>query len=1002
MEQIITQKTGKKLGILLFSLILLLCLLIISNMANPVMDFVDQGLENAIREKLGKEFGPIYKNDVVMITSLDAAGYGIRSLEGIHELSRLTSLDLSDNWVEDLSPLADLDMLSELHLRNNGITDLESIHFDQITHLPIRTLNLRHNVTHTGERLSEIGLLDGMMQLESLDLRDNHISDLTSLTFIPNLQILDLRENHISDLEPLRKIQTLSELNLRENNIRNIEPVSSLKGLAYLNIHSNPIESGLETLANLENLQTLIMRNVYIGENDRFLTELTNLRRLNIRSTSISDLSVIAKLMQAGALQDDQSSGIYATVDILENDPPRDHPDPYHMLRPYWDNIAYRYPINLPYYPSSVAPPVFSHASNFYSEEFYLALSTDEPEFQIFFTLDGSEPVITHTLMPLNTTQLYNRPILVKSRANDPNVLSNIQTRHRESKPYFPPSPVFKGTVVRAIVVDKNGNKSNIVTHSYFIDQEMDARYTFPVISIATDAHRLFDDDIGIYVPGDRFENIYPNRNHDPGNYTERGLKWERPIYFQMFSPTGELLLEQNAGLRIHGSGSRWYAQKSLRLYTGDSYDECGLFQHDFFPALNNRVGDGIVDTFETLILRNSGQDWYWPIPTMFKDAMTQSLLEHTTLDIQGYQPIILFLNGEYWGIHNIRTRYDEYYFKSYYGLSANQVTVLEENSSLKFGDGAGLRHYLNLLSAIDPDFHSNDFQTVNTLADPDQYAQIAKWMDIDNFIDYYVSQIYFNNSDWPGKNVLYWRKMVDEGAVESDPAYGHDGKWRWMIIDTDFGFRDPERNALFEATRDDGTQWYNQPWSTFLARSLLQNQDFRIAFINRFADHLNTTFREDVVLDKVNTFTDLYQPEIEEQIHRWGNLNGSEKAWLENVEIMREFALIRPGYQRQHLLEMFFLPGTAELTVRVNSSHGYLQVNSLVIKDGQVGVKEANNWTGIYFQDVPVQLTAIPFEGYQFLRWETQDGTTLGTETPTISLRLSGDIQITAVFIEN
>lgn len=1002
MERIIQLKLDKKLGVMLACLILLISLLLVVNQANPSVHFVDEGLENAIRVKLGNHDLPIYQNDLMTITELNAAGFGIRRLEGIESLKRLTFLDLSQNQVTDLSPLAELWMLTELDLGQNGLSDLEQVNFDRIIHLPIRVLSLRHNEDHVGYRLSDLDLLTDLHHLEDLDLRNNQITDLSPLASLPRLHTLDLRGNSISNLDPLRNLSNLTHLNLRENAIVDLKPITGLNQLIYLNIHTNPIRHGLEGLANLHRLQTLIMRNVYIGENHHFIAELTNLQRLNIRNTAIADLSMIVDLMRMGALQDDAYSSNYATVDILENRPSGNLADPYHELRLYWDNIHYRYPITLPYHPSSVKPPEFSQPSGFYSQGFYLSLSTLEPGGRIFYTTDGSEPVLTHRLQPINTTWEYSQPIEIKNRANEPDLLTDIKTAHPDRYIYFPPRPVFKGTVVRAVVVDQNGERSNRVTHTFFVDENIHERYTFPVISIATDAHRLFDDDIGIYVPGDLFENIFPNPNHDPANYSQRGLKWERPISFQMFSPQGELLLSQNAGLRIHGSGSRSYAQKSLRLYARACYDEQVLFNYDFFPTLSFRLSDRRVDTFETLILRNSGQDWYGIQSTMFKDAFLQSLLEHTHLDIQGYHPSIVFINGEYWGIHNIRTRYDQYYLSNYYGLSNDQVTVLENNRQFKFGDPDGVHHYNQILTLIDPDFIENGYQTVSTLQDPEKFAMVAEWMDIDNFLDYYVSKIYFDNTDWPGNNVLFWRKNVSSQDTELNTAHGHDGKWRWMVTDTDFGFLQPEHNTLFEATRDDGNEWFNAPWATFLVRSLLENQDFRMSFINRFADHLNTSFREEVVVDRLDDFIDRYQPEVEEQIHRWGNLGGSFDAWLENVEIFRNYAVQRPSFQREHIIEKFELPGTAGLTIMVDPSQGYFQINSLEIKDGNVGVEDAGYWTGIYFQDIPVEITVTPFEGYQFLGWEIQDGLALDVETHTIQINLTQDTSITALFGEN
>lgn len=243
MEQKVTWKSPGKIAFFLASLLLLGGLLVLANLVDPIVHFSDPNLEKAIREKIDQPTVPLTRLDLLAITELDAVGLGIKHLDGIEVLRRLAVLNLDDNAVQNLSPLANLSMLAELSLQNNQISDLESINFGQIKRLPIRSLNLR--------------------------------------------------DNSIENIEPLSDFYSLQELNLRGNRIKNLEPLAGLTGLVSLNIHSNPVETGLDGLSNLQNLQTLIMRNVVIGQDFHFLASLTKLKRLNIRNSAIADLSVI-------------------------------------------------------------------------------------------------------------------------------------------------------------------------------------------------------------------------------------------------------------------------------------------------------------------------------------------------------------------------------------------------------------------------------------------------------------------------------------------------------------------------------------------------------------------------------------------------------------------------------------------------------------------------------------------------------------------------------------
>ena len=142
-ENVLSKK--KKL-VFIISLLFLVGFLPIAGLANPIIHIEDPGLEEAVREKLDRPRGPVYQTDLTTITELDASGRGITSLKGLEHFTKLVDLNLEDNKVADLTPLSKLGMLKNLNLRNNGIISLESINFQSITHLPLRKINLSHNV----------------------------------------------------------------------------------------------------------------------------------------------------------------------------------------------------------------------------------------------------------------------------------------------------------------------------------------------------------------------------------------------------------------------------------------------------------------------------------------------------------------------------------------------------------------------------------------------------------------------------------------------------------------------------------------------------------------------------------------------------------------------------------------------------------------------------------------------------------------------------------------
>jgi len=828
-----------------------------------------------------------------------------------------------------------------------------------------------------------------LLTLIELDLSGRGIRELEGIEGIRNLRVLDLSDNQIENLTPLQGLKKLQKLNLRENRVRDITALAEMKQLTYLNLHSNEDIQDLTPLKNLTMLNSLILRNVPIGDQVSILTNLNRLTYLNIRHTSIRNIEVLVEMMSHGVLQDDVSAGKRVTVNILENEIGEGKGDPFLGLRGYWEKVSYRYPYYLPNYASEVAGPKFSHESGFYEEGFALVLTTPEAGGKIFYSTDGSEPAIDEKRMAMGSTREYTGPITVNDKSAGRNRLSQIETSRIDD--YKPPENMFKAMVVRAVVVGEDQRRSGVVTHTYFVEEGVKERFSLPVLSLTVAPVTLFDDRYGIYVPGELYQNDHPsNQLHNTANYTQRGLKWERPAFVELFDPSGEVVFAQEIGIRIHGRASRGYPQKSLRLYAREEYSGESTLQFDFFPGLNERLNRLEVDKFETLILRTGGAGDMED--TMIADIIGQSLLENLQLDIQGNYPVIVFLNGEYWGIHNLRSRYDAGYFQNYYHIPPGDVVVLVgSESELYLGDPGDENLYTDMLRLIDEHYDTNGFRTVSTLADAQAYAAMSELMDMENYIDYNISQIYPNKVDWLGNNIWYWRKKVDCALPESGEMYGHDGKWRWMVIDMDSGFKDRYFNSMENVTAE-GSQ------GTYLFRSLLQNEEFRRSFINRLADLLNTNFKTEVVLATIDEVQRVYEPEMEEHILRWGMPGGSLAGWRANVEEIREFARARPEELRQQIADYFDLAGSAELRIRTDPGKGYVRVNRLEIREGMVGIEDPSNWAGVYFQGVPFTITAVPAEGYRFSHWEGLKGGDSTAQSQEITL--TGDLALTAVFV--
>ncbi len=521
--------------------------------------------------------------------------------------------------------------------------------------------------------------------------------------------------------------------------------------------------------------------------------------------------------------------------------------------------------------PSTVPAPEFSVPAGFYNEAFSLELMA-EKGLSIYYTLDGSKPVAggVHTMS-------YTEPIAIE-------LCEGVKGMD-----------LLSATVVRAVSVTADGEYSDIQTHTYFVAKKMSEWYQVPVVSLVAEPAAFYDEETGIIA-----------------NPEEKGREWERPAHLEYFTPEGERKISMNVGLRINGAYSRRFDMKSFRVYARAEYDTQKNIKYDFFsggliPAVEKNGEQKNIEKFKRILLRAGGNESDAWETTFFRDILAQSAMVGTSVDLQSYQPAVAYVNGEFYGVLNIRERMDDRYLASHYNCSENDVAIYGFHYN-KDEDGnviipAAGKDVFTVEMEEGPEEEvaffeeAYDFVTQNDMSDPVQYEKAQSYFDIENFIDYLCLEMYSGNTDWPHNNCEAWRY-----TGEPSEEYGLDGKIRWLLFDVDFAFglygHSVEELTIASMVAD---QRHEQPYRdvlTCLFRAFLKNDGFKEQFRSRFTELLGDNLSAVTLLEKIKVLEKIYEPLVTEKYLKYGKKQG----FRANVDIVRDYVAKRAGVMKRSL----------------------------------------------------------------------------------------------------
>lgn len=490
---------------------------------------------------------------------------------------------------------------------------------------------------------------------------------------------------------------------------------------------------------------------------------------------------------------------------------------------------------------------VFSHETGFYDEPFMLSLET-VPDNTIYYTTDSSIPNIS--------SFKYTEPIRIGDASNSSNVYScndDISVYLRDdlidlglvnkNNYCVPKKNVDKGTVIRAISVDKQGNISEIFTEVYFVGFQRKTEYeNVNTISVVANPEDLFGYENGILVNGKYFNEYFLENGllSDmtvftwPTNSRQRGKEWRRTADISFFIDQKNSL-SGKFEISVRGGASRGLPNKGLNIYTDTS-----------------------------LITLSPGN--------VVQDYVASTLAKDMNLTVLDKELFILFINGEYWGNYWLSEGVDENYFENRYNVYRKDIVYIK-TKGIEIGKNDDYDSYQEMVQEIcrlDMKIDEN-------------YDYFCSLVDIDSCLDYYATEIYLTNYDWPWNNYGIWRSKN-----KTDVQGYNDGKWRWVLYDVDqtMDYQYADKDWVQRTINGDE-----------LFASIMENENFSQRLQEKLIFLANEVFAPELVENLINEYEEDMADTYMLHENRFSEGNVSRKDFYKKCEDIKSFFKIRQNY---------------------------------------------------------------------------------------------------------
>jgi hypothetical protein len=476
---------------------------------------------------------------------------------------------------------------------------------------------------------------------------------------------------------------------------------------------------------------------------------------------------------------------------------------------------------------------------------------------------------------------------------------------------------ITTSTALRARAYAPGFIPSKISAASYLIG----VSHHTPILSVIVDNDHLYGS-----------SGIFEHWQHD----------WEKFAQMSFFDSTAlhQIVFEKDVAMQIDGGGggSRYPPKHSFRLEMGKS----ALGETDVsYPVLSNRPER---TEYNRLYFRNGSNYW---IKLPYKDGCLVELMANNTKSYySAMRPVSVYLNGEYFGLYEMREKLDQQYYEIYDNQQDQEIDLLSvsiwNNSVLKAIEG----------SHEDFLIHVSQIENLSP-SSPTFLDEMGSLFDLENLTDYIIGQSWISNSDWPQNNIKIHRSQATNN------------RWRFSTVDLELslnpeGLTNCQSNGLHRAlTYHPNT--YLTPW-----RRCMQNTDYFNSFVSRFADLMNTNYRIERLLEVEERYYQEWRLEMPNEYARWigeAHVEGWMAGFFDRHMELQDDLICKSEVMFDQVENTLHLDGQLHLTLQTIPAYaGVIHLNSIT--------PTTYPWTGIYYKGIPIQLTAVANEGYEFTHW--------------------------------